>query len=120
VVEELFNLKEDVSESSNLIDQHPEKAKQLSERLRREKEAMQQLPHTESIQPLAQRLQSAVRDRGYREDDYWVWCGSVIKGGDGKPTHLFMATTGGALPYWKAANTFNVAIPLQADNRKGN
>jgi hypothetical protein len=46
VVEQLFNLKEDVSESSNLIDQHPEKAKQLSERLRREKEGMQQLTHT--------------------------------------------------------------------------
>lgn len=42
VVEQLFNLKEDVSESSNLIGQYPEKAQQLSERLRREKEGMLQ------------------------------------------------------------------------------
>jgi hypothetical protein len=45
-------------------------------------------PQTESIQPFAQRLQLAVRDGGYHEDDYWVWCGSVIRGGDGK-FHMF-------------------------------
>jgi hypothetical protein len=38
---------------------------------------------------------------------------------DGKPTHLFMATTDGALPYWKAEHTFNIAIPLQVKHPQG-
>ena len=42
VVEQLFNLKADVSESSNLIGQHPEKAAELAERLQREKDGMLQ------------------------------------------------------------------------------
>lgn len=41
-----------------------------------------------SIQAFAERLQPAIRNSGYREDDYWVWCGSVIQGDDGK-FHMF-------------------------------
>ena len=40
VVEQLFNLKADASESRNLIGQRPEKAAQLAERLRHEKEGL--------------------------------------------------------------------------------
>ena len=40
VVELLFNLDADISESENLIQQHPEKAHQLAERLRREEKSL--------------------------------------------------------------------------------
>jgi hypothetical protein len=35
---------------------------------------------------------------------------------DGKPTHLFMATTDGSLPWGRADQTFNIAIPLQSQS----
>jgi arylsulfatase A-like enzyme len=40
VVEQLFNLGADISESQNLIQQYPEKAHQLAERLRREEKSL--------------------------------------------------------------------------------
>jgi arylsulfatase A len=40
IIEQLFNLDADLSESKNLIQEHPEKAQELMERLRREKEGM--------------------------------------------------------------------------------
>jgi hypothetical protein len=40
VVEQLFNLGADISESQNLIQQYPEKAHQLAERLRCEEKSL--------------------------------------------------------------------------------
>ncbi len=34
------------------------------------------------------RLLPAPRDGGFRRDDAWIWCGSVIRGDDGQ-WHLF-------------------------------
>jgi hypothetical protein len=48
------------------------------------------------------RLLPAPMDGGFRMDGYWVWCGSVIKGGDGK-YHMFASRwpkTTGFGPYW--------------------
>ena len=48
------------------------------------------------------RLLPAPMDGGFRMDGYWVWCGSVIKGDDGK-YHMFASRwpkTTGFGPYW--------------------
>jgi predicted GH43/DUF377 family glycosyl hydrolase len=49
-----------------------------------------------------ERLLPAPVDGGFRMDGYWVWCGSVIKGDDGK-YHMFASRwpkTTGFGPYW--------------------
>ncbi len=38
--------------------------------------------------PFFQNLMPAVRNGGYKDDNYWIWCGSAIKGDDGR-YHLF-------------------------------
>jgi len=48
------------------------------------------------------RLLPAPMDGGFRMDGYWIWCGSVIKGDDGK-YHMFASRwpkTTGFGPYW--------------------
>jgi len=48
------------------------------------------------------RLLPAPMDGGFKMDGYWVWCGSVIKGDDGK-YHMFASRwpkTTGFGPYW--------------------
>jgi len=50
----------------------------------------------------ADRLLPAPLDGGFRMDGYWVWCGSVIKGDDGK-YHMFASRwpkPPGFGPYW--------------------
>lgn len=52
--------------------------------------------------PFASRLLPAPLDGGFRMDGFWVWCGSVIKGDDGK-YHMFASrwsNTTGFGPYW--------------------
>ena len=44
------------------------------------------------------RLQPAPADGGFRMDGYWVWCGSVIRGEDGR-YHMFASRWPGALPF---------------------
>lgn len=38
--------------------------------------------------PFENRLLPAVRNGGYKDDNYWIWCGSAIVGDDGR-YHLF-------------------------------
>ena len=38
--------------------------------------------------PFENRLSPAVKAGGYQDDNYWIWCGSCIKGDDGR-YHLF-------------------------------
>jgi lysophospholipase L1-like esterase len=50
----------------------------------------------------ASRLLPANYESGFRQNDYWVWCGSSIKGDDGK-YHIFASrwsNSTGFSPYW--------------------
>jgi hypothetical protein len=54
------------------------------------------------INEFRERLLPAPTDGGFRMDGFWVWCGSVIKGDDGK-YHMFASRwpkTTGFGPYW--------------------
>ncbi|MFW5799092.1 MAG: glycosyl hydrolase family 43, partial [Planctomycetota bacterium] len=64
------------------------------------------------------RLQPAARNGGFRMDDYWVWCGSVIRGGDGR-WHMFASRWPKALtfiPHWL---TNSEVVRASADNPVG-
>ncbi|MDA3960618.1 MAG: glycoside hydrolase family protein [Planctomycetota bacterium] len=41
-----------------------------------------------AIRPFRNRLLPAPRDGGFRMDGYWIWCGSVVQGEDGR-YHMF-------------------------------
>jgi hypothetical protein len=55
-----------------------------------------------ACKPFFTRLQTAPVDGGFRMNDYWVWCGSVMKGEDGR-FHMFSSRwskTLSFIPHW--------------------
>ena len=40
--------------------------------------------------PFHDRILPALRGKGFRQEEYWVWCGSVTEGEDGR-FHMFAA-----------------------------
>lgn len=64
------------------------------------------------------RLLPANYESGFRQNDYWVWCGSSIKGDDGK-YHIFASrwsNSTGFSPYWL---TNSEIIHAVSDSPKG-
>lgn len=60
------------------------------------------IPDPNSIPSFQDRLLPAPLDGGFKMDDYWIWCGSVIKGEDGK-YHMFASRWPKSLsfsPHW--------------------
>ena len=51
-----------------------------------------------SIIPFRTRIQPAITGGGYNEDDYWIWCGSVTRGEDGR-YHMFASRWSKDLPF---------------------
>jgi hypothetical protein len=65
-----------------------------------------------------EQLMPAAMDGGFRMDGYWVWCGSVIKGDDGK-YHMFASRwpkTTPFSPYWL---TNSEVVHAVSDNPAG-
>ncbi len=64
--------------------------------------ALSMTPLTAQPNEFLEKLLPAPVDDGFRMDGYWVWCGSVIKGDDGK-YHMFASRwpkPPGFGPYW--------------------
>ncbi len=51
------------------------------------------------LTPFISRLHPAPVTGGFRMDGYWVWCGSVIRGDDGR-YHMFASRWPKSLPFW--------------------
>jgi hypothetical protein len=50
------------------------------------------------VNEFKERLLPAPLDGGFKMDGYWVWCGSVIKGEDGK-YHMFASRWPSTTPF---------------------
>jgi len=64
------------------------------------------------------RLLPAPKDGGFRMDRYWVWCGSVVRGGDGK-YHIFASRWPARLPFGPHWCTNSEIVRGVADRPEG-
>jgi hypothetical protein len=67
--------------------------------------------------PFSSRLLPAPADGGFRMDGYWVWCGSAVRGEDGR-YHLFAARWPHAYPFFQGylvASEIVRAVPTTQD-----
>ncbi len=70
------------------------------------------------MRPFIDRLLPAPRAGGFAQDDFWVWCGSAIRGEDGR-YHLFAARWPKALPFFAGYLTHSEIVRAVADRPEG-
>ena len=63
-------------------------------------------------------IQPAPRNGGFRMDDYWIWCGSVIKGDDGR-YHMFASRWPKKLPFLRGYVVASEIVRAVADTPEG-
>jgi len=64
------------------------------------------------------RLAPAPKIGGFAQEDYWVWCGSVIRGEDGR-FHMFASRWPKALPFFAGYLTHSEVVRAVADTPEG-
>jgi len=62
-----------------------------------------------TIKPFIDRLLPAPRRGGFAQDDYWVWCGSAIRGEDDR-FHIFAARWPRTLPFFAGYLTHSEVV----------
>lgn len=67
---------------------------------------------------MMKRILPAPVDGGFGMTDYWVWCGSVIKGEDGK-YHMFAARWPRELPFFQGYLSHSEIVRAVADSPEG-
>jgi len=67
---------------------------------------------------IAERMLPAARNGGFRMDGYWVWCGSVIRGEDGK-YHMFASRWPQSLPMHPGWLVASEVVRAVADTPEG-
>ena len=65
-----------------------------------------------------ERLQAAPREGGFRMEGYWVWCGSVIQGEDGR-YHMFAARWPHELPFFDGYRCYSEVVRAVSDSPEG-
>jgi hypothetical protein len=68
--------------------------------------------------PFIARLLPAPVNGGLRMLDYWVWCGSVIRGDDGR-YHMFASRWPKAFPFWAGYAVASEVVRAVADSPAG-
>jgi hypothetical protein len=68
--------------------------------------------------PFQNRLLPAPKAGGFRMEDYWVWCGSVVRGEDGR-YHMFAARWPKAYPFFKGYQAASEVVRAVADRPEG-
>lgn len=66
----------------------------------------------------AERLQPAPRDGGFALDEFWVWCGSVIRGEDGR-YHMFASRWSREVSFWPHWVTNSEVVRAVSDTPVG-
>jgi hypothetical protein len=64
------------------------------------------------------RILPALRGMGFRQDDYWVWCGSVAEGDDGR-YHMFAARWPKDYPFYHGYLSASEVVRASADAPAG-
>ena len=64
------------------------------------------------------RIQPAPLNGGFAMDDYWVWCGSVTRGDDGR-YHMFAARWPRALPFFDGYKVSSEVVRAVSDTPEG-
>ena len=64
------------------------------------------------------RLQPAPVSGGFRMADYWVWCGSVIQGDDGR-YHMFAARWPKTYPFFDGYKVYSEVVRAVSDTPEG-
>lgn len=68
--------------------------------------------------PFHQRLHPAIRHGGFRQEDYWVWCGSVVKGKDSR-YHMFAARWPKAYLFYHGYLAASEVVRASSDTPEG-
>ncbi len=68
--------------------------------------------------PFARRLRPAVAGGGFALEGWWVWCGSAVRGEDGRH-HLFAARWPGRLKFLPAYQSYSEVVRASADRPEG-
>ena len=69
-------------------------------------------------QPFISKLKPAPIGGGFAMDDYWVWCGSVIKGEDGR-YHMFASRWSKEVSFWPYWVTNSEIVRAVSDTPEG-
>jgi len=72
----------------------------------------------EPVRPFAQRLGEAARGGGFAMEGYWVWCGSVARGEDGR-YHMFASRWPKAYPFFQGYTAASEIVRASADHPAG-
>ena len=70
------------------------------------------------LKPFAERLRPALRGAGFMMDDYWVWCGSVVQGEDGR-YHMFASRWPKEYPFFHGYLAASEIVRASADTPEG-
>lgn len=68
--------------------------------------------------PIFSRIAPMKADSGFRQDDYWVWCSSVVKGDDGK-FHMYASRWMKAMPMHPGWMVGSEIVHCVSDNAEG-
>jgi hypothetical protein len=70
------------------------------------------------IAPFHKRLGPALKGKGFRQDDYWVWCSSVVRGEDGR-YHMFASRWPKKYPFFHGYLAASEVVRASADEAAG-
>ncbi len=71
-----------------------------------------------NVRPFADRVGEAVAGGGFAMDGYWVWCGSVGRGEDGR-YHMFAARWPKVYPFFQGYTAASEIVRASADSPQG-
>ena len=72
----------------------------------------------EKIMNFLERILPADKKNSFSMDDYWVWCGSVIKGDDGK-YHMFSSRWPKKYPFFNGYVAYSEIVRAVSDTPEG-
>ncbi|MCF7838248.1 MAG: glycoside hydrolase family protein [Candidatus Marinimicrobia bacterium] len=70
------------------------------------------------VRPFSSRIQPAPRDGGFAMEDFWIWCGSVVRGED-RRYHMFASRWPKAYPFYSGYLYFSEIVRAVADRPAG-
>lgn len=70
------------------------------------------------ITPFSERILPTPKGKGFWQDDYWIWCGSVVKGEDNR-YHMFAARWPKKYPFFNGYLSASEIVRASSDTPEG-